>query len=69
LLENDRIAVELTVEYMPATPDATPARRPAALNEMLTVILQNGKPLLVSQAADPLTDRRMTVEVRASVVK
>jgi hypothetical protein len=69
LLENDRIVVELTVEYNPAPPEGAPLKRPAALNEMLTVILQNGKPLLVSQAADPLTDRRMTVEVRASVVK
>lgn len=69
ILENDRLLVELTVEYRPLPEGAVPSRRPAPLNEQLTVILQNGKPLLVSQAADPTTDRKMTVEVRASVVK
>src|SRR5580765_7750543 len=60
ILENDRIVLEITVEYKPLGPDgATPAKRPAPLNESLTVILQNGKPLLVSQAADPLADRKM----------
>jgi hypothetical protein len=33
------------------------------------VILQNGKPLVVSQAADPTTDRKMTVEVKATILK
>ena len=70
VLENDRIVVELTIEYKPALPEGVqPAKRPAELNEMLTVILQNGKPLLVSQAADPLTDRKMTLEVRATIAR
>jgi hypothetical protein len=68
LLENDRIALELTVEYIPVTPEGA-SRRPAGLLEMLTVILQNGKPMLISQAADPTIDRRITLEVRASVMK
>jgi hypothetical protein len=70
ILENDRVVVEMTIEYRPLAPDgATPGKRPAPLNEQLTVILQNGKPLLVSQAADPMADRKMTVEVRASILK
>jgi hypothetical protein len=68
LLDNDRIALELTIEYIPVTPEGA-ARRPAGLLEMLTVILQNGKPLQISQAADPTIDRRITAEVRASVMK
>ena len=68
LLDNDRIALELTIEYLPVTPEGA-SRRPAGLLEMLTVILQNGKPLLISQAADPTIDRRITLEVRASVMK
>ena len=70
ILDNDRVVVEMTIEYKPLGPeDAGAAKRPAPLNEQLTVILQNGKPLLVSQAADPLNDRKMTVEVRASILK
>ena len=70
ILENDRVLVEMTIEYRPLAPDGAGAtKRPAALNEQLTVILQNGRTLLVSQAADPLNDRKMTVEVRASILK
>jgi hypothetical protein len=70
ILENDRIVAELTIEYRPAPLEGTqPVKRLAELNEMLTVILQNGKPLLISQAADPQNDRKMTVEVRASVAR
>lgn len=68
MLDNDRIALELTIEYIPITPEGA-TRRPAGLLEMLTVILQNGKPLQISQAADPTIDRRITAEVRASVMK
>lgn len=68
ILENDRIALELTIEYIPITPEGA-ARRPAGLLEMLTVILVNGKPMLISQAADPTIDRRITAEVRATVLK
>jgi hypothetical protein len=68
LLEGDRLSVELTVEYVPPRPDGAP-RRPAMLNEQLTVILQSGKPMQVSQAADPLAERKTTVEVLATIVK
>ena len=68
LIDNDRIALELTIEYIPVTPEGA-TRRPAGLLEMLTVILQNGKPMLISQAADPTIDRRITAEVRATVMK
>ena len=68
MLDNDRIALELTIEYIPVTPEGA-ARRPAGLLEMLTVILQNGKSMQISQAADPTIDRRITAEVRATVLK
>ena len=67
ILDGDRIAINLTIEYRPAMADS--GKKLAQLHEMLTVILQNGKPQLISQAADPLSDRKMTVEVRASIVK
>jgi hypothetical protein len=67
ILDGDRIAINLTIEYRPAMADG--GKKLAQLHEMLTVILQNGKPQLISQAADPLSDRKMTVEVRASIVK
>jgi hypothetical protein len=32
-------------------------------------VLTSGKPLVLSQAADPLSDRKITVEVRADILK
>jgi len=69
VLEGDRVLVELTIEYSPLREGSQVTQRPTVLNESLTVILQNGKPMLVSQAADPVTDRKISVEVRASVQK
>lgn len=68
VLENDRIRMQLTVEYAPA-PTGQPSQKPATLHESLNVILQNGKPLVISQAADPAIDRKMTVEIKASILK
>jgi hypothetical protein len=69
VLEGDRILLELTVEYTPFRESGQVTQRPTVLTEKLTVILQSGKPLIVSQAADPVADRKMSVEVRASILK
>jgi hypothetical protein len=47
----------------------SPSSQPAELHESISVILQDGKPLLVSQSADPTTDRKVTVELMATVLK
>ena len=68
MLEGDRILLELTVEYTPYR-ESQVTQSPTVLNESLSVILQSGKPMVVSQAADPVTDRKMTLEVRATIAK
>ncbi len=40
-----------------------------SLQESMGVVLENGKPMIVSQSADPRTDRKVTVEVKATVLK
>ena len=67
-LDNDRILLELTVEFAPLR-ESQISQRPTVLNESISVILQNGKPMVVSQAADPISDRKMMVEVKATIVK
>jgi hypothetical protein len=68
VMDNDRILLELTLEYSPLRPSPV-TQQPTNLNESISVILINGKPLTISQAADPVSDRRMTVEVKATVLK
>lgn len=68
---NDAIRLGLTIEYEPLPQASGPdsARRPSPLNESLTVILQSGKPLTISRAADPLQDRKISVDVTATILK
>ena len=39
------------------------------LRQNIIVMLENGKPLVVSQSADPVGDRRVTIEVTATILK
>jgi hypothetical protein len=39
------------------------------INERMAVIVQDGKPLVISQAADAGSDRKVTVELKATVLK
>jgi hypothetical protein len=71
----DQVRVSLTFEYTPAQIEYggdTPGRidrpvRPAKLNESLTVLLKDGEPLMVSQSADPATERKVAVTLTATV--
>jgi hypothetical protein len=82
LLRDNLVRVELGLEYQPraagdpATPgqpgtSGVPPLEPASsnLNQRIGVIVESGKPLVISQAADPASDRRITVELRATVIK
>jgi hypothetical protein len=35
----------------------------------VTLILESGKPMVAAQSADPIGDRQVTVEVRATVLR
>jgi hypothetical protein len=41
----------------------------SAIRENLVMILENGRPMIVAQSADPVSDRQVTVEVRATILK
>ena len=67
------IQLEMTLVYAPlkgtGDPREGPKQRPSGINQSQTVILQSGKPLVVSQAADPISDRKVVVEVKATILK
>jgi len=67
LQKDGRIALQLSLEYRP--PEKADALDAAPINELLTVLLQSGKPLVVTQAADPSSERKVTVEVTATILK
>ena len=67
ILPNGAIKVQLGLEYNPQKGDG-PATG-SALNQRVAIVLLPGKPLILSQAADPLSDRKITVEVRAEILR
>jgi hypothetical protein len=64
-----RIQLDLTIEYMPEAPANSGGLRPSSISESLSALVQDGKPTLISQSADPVTDRKVTIEVTATIVK
>lgn len=72
LAPDGRIWLSLAFDYTPlraTDASVTGGARSTDLTEKLTVVLTDGKPLLVSQSADPRGDRKVTVEVTATVMK
>jgi hypothetical protein len=77
ILREGTIRLDLGLEYQPTPPGS--GAQPIAgtgpdpystnLNERIGVILDPGKPLVVSQAVDPASDRKIAVEVRATILK
>jgi hypothetical protein len=65
-----KILVELTLQYNPGlAADGASTNPNATVNESLGLLLTDGKPTVISESADPRSDRKVTVEVTASVVK
>lgn len=70
LTTTGQIQLELVVNYNPLDETGKAGIiRPTELNQSMTVVLQSGKPLIVAQAADPIVDRKMIVEVVATILK
>ena len=76
------IRLDLGLEYQPvvdervaaAAATAAPAMFPpeqsySNLNQRISVLLDSGKPLVISQAADPGSARQISVEVKATIAK
>ena len=64
---NLRIVYDLPVgEGRSSNPNDVP---PSQIQESVNLILENGKPLVITQSADPVIDRQVTVEVKATILK
>ena len=82
LRDDGRIRVFLTLEYRggPTDAEASPGPAPGTIvttggaldqriRQTVTVVLESGKPLIVAQSADAVGDRRVALEVKATVLK
>jgi hypothetical protein len=68
-----RIYLQLGFEYRPELTaqqaQQTGTSRIAMYNETLNLVVSDGKPILASQSADPRSDRKVVIEITATVVK
>jgi hypothetical protein len=78
LLTDGKIRLGFNLQYdWPAPLDAAnPTTQPprgtvikTALHDSVMLILESGKPMIAAQSADPIGDRQVTVEVRATVLR
>jgi hypothetical protein len=66
-----KIRTRMVLEYRP-TPAFDPkgaVPTPASMRLQFGVLLENGEKIVAAQAADPVTDRRVSVEVVATILK
>ncbi len=66
IVRDNRVRLLLSLEY---TPQDTDKSSPMAISETVAALLEDGKPLVVSQSADPSSDRKVRVEVKATIVR
>jgi hypothetical protein len=82
ILSNGKIRLTCTIQYLagaaqyiagaastPGGPASQNQRARTDIKENIVLILESGKSLVVSQAADPVSDRQVTVEVKATILR
>jgi hypothetical protein len=72
ILSNGNIRVALGLDYNPrqtekGEPDLGPGG--STLTQRVAIVLVPGKSMVLSQAADPISERKITVEVKAEILK
>jgi hypothetical protein len=69
-IAQNKLRVDLTIDYRPVAGEADSEKGSTpVVNETLTVILEDGKPMVISQSADPATDRKVKVEAKATILR
>lgn len=77
VLPDGKVRLRLTLNYnvtfaaggKPPTREDVVNSLKTEIREQLGFILESGKPMIVSQSADPIGDRRLVVEVKATVLR
>jgi hypothetical protein len=78
LLNNGKIKVQFTLSYDWPAPPVDPSRNTAPplgtvtrsiLSDSVTLVLVDGKSMIAAQSADPVGDRTVTVEVKATILR
>jgi len=66
-LPSGKVAGRVAVEYQPYSPEMKSL--PSSVTTQVDAIFDEGKKMVIAQAADPLSDRKTTIEVTVTVAK
>lgn len=69
ILANGKIRVRVTLQYSAGQAQPSDPRARTDIRQTLVLNLDSGKPMLISEASDPISDRRVTVEVTATILR
>jgi hypothetical protein len=76
LLSDGKVRVDLRLQY--DLPSSAALRNAGgeerqltrtSLNESVVLVLENGKPMVAAQSAEPVSDRQVTLEVKATILR
>lgn len=68
-LQTGKIRLHLQLNYSTLGASTDKGPRNSEVTKDIRVVLENGKPLIISQSADAASDRKVTVEVKATILK
>ena len=75
LLNDGKVRIGFSLQYdwaVPSEMGSVPKRGEVlktAMHDSVSLILESGKPMIAAQSADPIGDRQVTVEVKATILK
>lgn len=71
ILKDGQMRLDLGLEYVPkpGSENATSGEGRGSLNQRLSLLVESGRPLVISQASDPTSDRKISVELTATILK
>jgi hypothetical protein len=79
LLQDGKIRVSVNLQYdLPASVDPSDVKNEerragpltkTSIHENLSLVLESGKPIVAAQSADPVGDRQVTIEVKATILR
>jgi hypothetical protein len=67
IVKDSRVRLSVSLEFSPQDAPDRPTQPP--ISQSLTALVDDGKSLVISQSADPTSDRKVRVEVKATIVR
>ena len=71
IVKDSLMRLDMSLEYVPkpGSENASSGEGRGSLNERLSLLVASGRPIIISQASDPTSDRKISVELTATILK